>query len=91
MAKKKEEKKETKEIVYNIPLRRAYDKHKSKKGISAMKIIREFIKRHTKSEDVRISPRINEYVWDRGIPKPPRSIKVKVSIEEGVARADLAA
>ncbi|MCX6695358.1 MAG: 50S ribosomal protein L31e [Candidatus Altiarchaeota archaeon] len=91
MAKKKEKKKdEVKEKVYNIPLGDAYNKHTTKRGIKAVKMVRDFLKRHTKKDDVKINPAINEFIWAQGRPKPPRSIKVKAVIEGDKVTADLA-
>ena len=44
-----------------------------------------------KSESIIIDPKVNELIWRRGIEKPPRRIRVKVSKdEEGVVKVSLA-
>jgi len=45
--------------------------------------------RHTKSEDVILDATINEKVWERGSQKPPSRIRVKVTEEEDIIRAEL--
>ena len=65
-----------------------------KRAKRAVKHIREFVMRHTKVDRVVIEPEVNERIWDRGIKKPPRRIKVRVEVmeedEEKVARVFLA-
>jgi len=53
--------------------------------------LKAFIQRHMKSESIIIDPKVNELIWRRGIEKPPRRIRVKVSKdEEGVVKVSLA-
>ncbi len=70
------------ERVYTIPLRKAYRAPRPRRSEKAIKVIREFLERHTKPSVLKIDPSINEEVWKRGIEKPPRRIKVTVKIEE---------
>jgi large subunit ribosomal protein L31e len=71
---------EQEEKVLTIPLGKCWDLPRTKRVPGAIKVIRRFVKRHMKAreEDVWIDPRVNEYLWSRGIQKPPRRIKVKV-------------
>ncbi|MHA2169752.1 MAG: 50S ribosomal protein L31e [Candidatus Kariarchaeaceae archaeon] len=66
------------ERTYTIPF---YPKlngvPRTKRAPRAMRMIREFIIRHMKSEDILIDPAVNEYIWSRGIKKPPRKISVR--------------
>ena len=73
------------ESVYMINLGESYEKPRNKRGKRAMKIIREFIARHSKTplENVRLSNSLNSKVWERGIQKPPRRVKVKAVKAEG--------
>ncbi len=84
---------ETKTIerVYNIPLRKEYMKSprwkRTKKAVTAAK---EFLARHMKSENVKLSKEINEMLWQHGIRNPPHHIKVTVTKDEkGVVKAEL--
>ena len=43
-----------------------------------MRLLRAFVKRHMKAENVEISNEVNEELWARGIRKPPREIKVRL-------------
>ena len=90
MAAKKVEEKNL-ERVYNIPLRKEYQKvpryKRTKKATSAL---RQFLQKHMKSENVKLSREINEKLWKHGIKNPPHHIKVNVSKDkEGVVRAEL--
>jgi len=76
--KKKEVKKELTERVYTIPLRKKTVKTvKYKRSPKAIKLIREFLKKHMKSDNVIIDKKVNEKVWARGIKSPPGKVKVK--------------
>src|SRR3989338_6817459 len=86
---KKEEK--TLERTYNVPLRKEYMKvprwRRTQKAVSAL---RQFLTRHMKSENVKLSKELNEAVWKHGIRNPPHHVKVKVTKDDkGVVNADL--
>lgn len=73
------------ERAYTIPLRTVYNRAARKERAKrAMKHIREFIAKHMKvsPENVKIHVSVNMIVWQRGIEKPPRRVKV-VAIKEG--------
>ena len=67
------------ERIYTIPF---YPKLNSiprtKRASKAMRMLRGFIAKHMKSDDIIISPEVNEAIWKRGIQKPPRKISVRV-------------
>ena len=67
------------ERIYVVPLRSAYDSPRTRRSRKAVKILRSFISRHMKAEevDVAISQGVNSIIWKRGIQKPPRKIKVR--------------
>ena len=66
------------ERIYIVPLWRVRSRgrglHRAKK---AVRYLREFISRHMKNPNVKISTKVNEEIWSRGIRNPPRRIKVK--------------
>jgi large subunit ribosomal protein L31e len=76
------------ERVYTIPLRREYLKvPRWKRAKKAMKAIREFTMRHMKVEDpdnVKISNKVNEVIWEGGGKRVPPKITVKMIKEEEV-------
>ena len=77
--------------IMNIPLRSEWKKvPRTKRSKRALSTIREFVSKHMKSYDVKISQKVNEKVWIRGIHKPPAKIRVKVSIDkDGIVRVML--
>jgi large subunit ribosomal protein L31e len=91
--KKKEEKEEfVEERIYTIPLGKAWVRPPKKRAPRAMRMIRAFITKHMKlamrveTEEERgelptlvITNDVNEKVWDRGIEKPPRKIRVRAA------------
>jgi len=42
----------------------------------AIRLIRQFAKRHMKSSEIKIENQVNQAVWSRGIQKAPRKIRV---------------
>ena len=62
---------------YTIPLRKKYYKaprhERSKKAVN---VLREYLKRHTKADEVKIGQHLNEFVWARGIRSPPPRVTV---------------
>ena len=66
------------ERIYVIPLRKVYYIRRTRRAPRAIRLIRRFVQRHVKAKTVIIGNDVNEYVWQRGIEKPPRRVKVKV-------------
>ncbi|MCG2863234.1 MAG: 50S ribosomal protein L31e [Vulcanisaeta sp.] len=68
------------ERVYVINLRRTREVSRTKRSPYAIRLIRKFVARHMKVEPdkVKIGNDVNEYVWSRGIEKPPRRVEVRV-------------
>ena len=77
------------ERIYTIPLRNVKKAPRWKRSNRAMAEIREYLMRHTNSEDVILDATINEKVWERGSQKPPSRIRVKITEEEDIIRAEL--
>ncbi|MDP2673112.1 MAG: 50S ribosomal protein L31e [Nanoarchaeota archaeon] len=92
----KSNKQNTAEKEYVIPLRekvRAVPRYK--KTNKAVRTIKEFLARHMKVYDgdlnkIKIDKYLNEYLWVRGIRKPPYKVKVKVRKEGEIVRVELA-
>lgn len=79
------------ERVYTIPLERAWIAPKYRRAEKAIFILKAFVERHMKPDSIVIDPKVNELIWRRGIEKPPRRIRVKVSKDdEGVVKVSLA-
>ena len=82
------------ERIYTVPLGRAWIAPVTKRAPRAIRILRAFIKRHMKADDedsIIISNEVNKKIWSRGIEKPPRRIRVRVTKDrEGLVRVYLA-
>jgi len=83
--------KDQSERTYVIPLRKEFQKapkyKRAKKAISAVRI---FLKRHMKSDNIKLGAHLNEFLWSRGIKNPPHKVQVNVTKDsEGVVKAEL--
>ena len=85
--KKKDKKKEEKvdivsENVYTIPLGKVHQtKPCYKKANKAVAFVLKYLKRHTKSENIKISSELNAQIWARGACKPPRRVQIKAIVD----------
>jgi large subunit ribosomal protein L31e len=70
------------ERVYIIPLRDVKRVPRTIRSPKAVRLVREFTKKHMKSDDIKIDSSVNEKIWERGIQKVPPKIKVKATKEE---------
>ena len=102
----KKEKEELEEDIieerfYTIPLRKAWISTRKKRAPKAARIVRSFVLKHMKvrteaegeeeAEKLVIDNEVNEKLWNRGIEKPPRKIRVRVvKNKEGVVTVLLA-
>ncbi len=77
------------EKIYTIPLRDAFRKARDKRVPYATRIIRNYVKTHAKVGAVKLGSRLNESLWQRGIQKPPRRVRIKVVKDGDVAKAEL--
>jgi len=66
------------ERIYTIPFRKVWSTPRGKRTPRASRMLRDFVRRHMKTEDVEISNEVNEELWARSIRKPPRQIKVRL-------------
>lgn len=83
------------ERIYNIPLRREWEKApRYKRAKKAVKAVKEFLVRHMKVYDrdlekIKIGRWLNMHIWERGIRKPPTMIKIKATKDGDVVRVEL--
>ncbi|MBS7605174.1 MAG: 50S ribosomal protein L31e [Candidatus Bathyarchaeia archaeon] len=99
MSEEKEEKKKEEgaevieERIYTVPLSRSWIMPRTKRAPRAIRLLKAFIKRHMKVEEdsIKITSEVNEKIWSRGIQKPPRKIRVRVTKDkEGIVTVHLA-
>jgi large subunit ribosomal protein L31e len=68
------------ERLYTVPLRRAFwTGSRLRRSNQAVRVLRKFVTRHMKPEQLLIQPEVNDRIWARGIQKPPRRIRVRVT------------
>lgn len=90
------------ERVYTIPLTVTKIVPKTKRAPRAIKEIREFVTRHMMEEDktdtkdkeppkeVWVDYKLNEFIWQRGIERPPAKVRVKaIRFEDGLIEVSL--
>ena len=66
------------ERTYTIPLfPNLNSTPRTKRAAKAVKIVKEFIMKHMKVEEVWVSQDVNEFIFKRGMQKPPRKITVR--------------
>ena len=89
MAAKKEDAKL--ERVYTVPLRKEYQKvPRWRRTKKAVKALQQFLEKHMKSDNFKLSSELNEELWKHGIKNPPHHVKVTVTKDkDGVVKADL--
>jgi large subunit ribosomal protein L31e len=89
-ARKEVEEEIVEEKFYTISLGKAWIAVPKKRAPRAMKMIKDYVKRHMKFEAreeeeeeepkrLVISNEVNERVWIRGIQKPPRKVRVRAA------------
>ena len=89
---KKEEEEIVEERTYTIPLSKALVRPPKKRAPRAMQLLKIFITKHMKLEmkvseeeqeeelpQLVISQEVNQKIWNRGIEKPPRKIRVRAA------------
>ena len=67
------------ERIYIIPLVKARRGPRNKWAKKSIRFLREYMERHFKPESLIISQEVNEKIWERGIKKPPRKLKVRAT------------
>jgi large subunit ribosomal protein L31e len=75
------------EKILTIPLR-CPESGRKKRTPRAVRKVREFLKKHLKTDKVLITPELNSLLWARGREKPPPRIRVRaVKRDDGVVEA----
>jgi large subunit ribosomal protein L31e len=64
--------------VYTINLGRAWITPQHKRSDRVINMIKEFAKKHMKSEEIKIDQALNRQIWKRGKTNPPRKVRVKM-------------
>lgn len=67
------------ERVYTINLGKVWLSPNNQRAKRAINMIKEFSRRHMKTEQIKIDQELSQVVWQRGIRSPPRKIRVKMA------------
>ena len=67
----------TLDVTVNLH-RRCYKVQFKKRAPRALREIRAFVQQTMKTEDVRIEPLVNQFIWSKGISTPPRRIRLRL-------------
>jgi len=71
--------------VYTINLGKAWITPQYKRTDRVINMIKDFAKKHMKTEEIKIDQDLNRQLWKRGKTNPPRKVRVKmVKDEDGV-------
>jgi len=86
------EKKTTEKLerTYIIPVRKDTIKvERWRRAKRAMNFIRAFMKRHMKSDNIKMGQELNEFVWARGGKYVPNKVEIYAVKEDGIVRMNL--
>jgi len=67
------------ERIYTVPLAKARRGPRNKWAKKSVRYLRDYMTQHFKPEFLVISQEVNEKIWERGIQKPPRKLKVRAT------------
>jgi large subunit ribosomal protein L31e len=77
-----EEKVEPLHRTYIVPLGVVVEAPPYRRAKVAIRVIRDFTKRHMKAAEVHIGEDVNEAIWARGIKHPPRRMRLEMDRDE---------
>lgn len=66
------------EKFYDLNLRRIWNAPREKRTPRAVRFLREFVSARMKTTEVSLAEETNSMLWQRGISKPPRKIRIRV-------------
>jgi large subunit ribosomal protein L31e len=67
------------ERVYTINLGKVLLSPDNQRAKRAINMIKEFARHHMKTEEVKLEEDVSHLVWSRGIRRPPRKIRVRMT------------
>ena len=77
------------EKIFTIPLRKAFRKSEKKRSSYATTLVKDFLKRHLKSSNIKIGENLNKELWKMGISKVPRRLRIKTVMDGSLIKAEL--
>ena len=70
------------EKIITVSFTKVFDKPVTKRATSALFFLKKAITKETRKKEIKISNKVNEAIWSRGLFKSPRRITVKVIIDK---------
>jgi len=67
------------ERVYTIPLGKVLLSQSQHRAVRATNMIREFARKHMKTQQIKIDEEVAHLIWSRGVRSPPRKIRVRMT------------
>ena len=67
------------ERVYTINLGKVLLSQSQHRAVRAVNMIKEFARHHMKTEEIKIEEELAHLVWARGVRRPPRKIRVRMT------------
>lgn len=77
------------EKIFTIPLRDVFEKPRTKRAELAVDVVKAYLVKHMKTEDIKIGSSINHEIWKRGIQKPPRKIRIHAIKEDNAVYTEM--
>ena len=68
--------------LYTINLGKAWITPQYRRTDRVINIVKDFAKRHMKTDDIKIDQDLNNQIWSRGKTNPPRKVRVKMLKDE---------
>jgi len=68
--------------LYTINLGKAWITPQYRRTDRVISIVKDFAKRHMKTDDIKIDQDLNSQIWSRGKTNPPRKVRVKMVKDE---------
>ena len=65
-----------------VPLGVVFETQPYRRSKKAIIVIKQFVNRHMKANQVSIDTKVNELIWARGIKHPPRRIRLEMERDE---------
>lgn len=79
------------ERIYVIPLGEAKKAPRQRRTQRSVRIVRDFLRRHMKSEKIKLDHALNHRLWERGVKHPLPRVRVRaVKQDDGSVEAFLA-
>lgn len=78
--------KEFKEKIITVNLVKTFNKPKTKRAKSAQHFLKQAVTKETRIEKIKISNKVNEKLWEKGLFNCPRKITIKIVPEKDHVR-----